>query len=96
MKGGPLKPSFFKSKVMSNDNIGAKLNVSQMLQAVIISLVCWQLITIQNLSEVVASSNSERQALKEDIAELKQEVKYLRNIVYSAIQRAPDESFQVK
>lgn len=76
---------------MSNENIGAKLNVSQMLQAIIISMMCWVLVTIQNLSEVVASSNTERQALKEDIAELKQELKYLRNIVYSAIQRGSDE-----
>lgn len=71
-----------------NDTIGAKLNVSQILQAIIISLVCWQLIKIQELSEAVASSNSERTALKEDIVELKNEVKYLRNIVYSAFQNS--------
>jgi len=69
-----------------NDTIGAKLNVSQILQAIIISLVCWQLIKIQELSEAVAYSNSERTALKEDIVELKNEVKYLRNMVYSAFQ----------
>lgn len=69
-----------------NDTIGAKLNVSQILQAIIISLVCWQLIKIQELSEAVAASNSERTALKEDIVELKNEVKYLRNMVYSAFQ----------
>ena len=71
----------------TNDTIGAKLNVSQILQAIIISLVCWQLIKIQELSEAVAASNSERNALKEDIVELKNEVKYFRNMVYSAFQK---------
>ena len=72
---------------MADNNIGAKLNVSQILQGVIISLVCWQLVKIQELSEAVAYSNSERNALKEDIVELKNEVKYLRNMVYSAFQK---------
>ena len=78
----------------TNDTIGAKLNVSQILQAIIISLVCWQLIKIQELSEAVASSNSERNALKEDIVELKNEVKYLRNMVYSAFQKQIDNDIR--
>lgn len=69
------------------DTIGAKLNVSQILQAIIISLVVWQLVKIQELSEAVAASNSERSALKEDIVELKNEIKFLRNMVYSAFQK---------
>jgi len=74
-----------------NDTVSAKLNISQIMQALIISLVCWQLVKIQELSEAVASSNSERNALKEDIVELKNEVKYLRNIVYMAVQKTIPE-----
>lgn len=69
------------------DTIGAKLNVSQILQSIIISLVVWQLVKIQELSEAIATSNSERIALKEDIVELKNEIKFLRNMVYSAFQK---------
>lgn len=76
---------------MTTDTVSAKLNISQILQGVIISLVCWQIIKIQELSESVATSNSERNALKEDIVELKNEVKYLRSIVYAAIQSKIEE-----
>ena len=77
-----------------NDTVSAKLNISQIMQALIISLICWQLVKIQNLSEAVAASNSERNALKEDIIELKNEVKYLRNMVYMAVQRSLPEDEQ--
>lgn len=62
-----------------------KLNLSQLFQGLIILGIAGLFMQFQELKDSTAISVSERQALKEDISELKNEVRYLRNIIYTAV-----------
>ena len=64
-----------------------KLNVSQILQSVIVLGIAGLFFEFQELKEVSKVSTAERLSLKEDITELKAEIKVLRTIIYDALSR---------
>lgn len=65
-----------------------KLNVSQVLQGVMIAGIIGIFVQFQDLKDTASVSLSERKALKEDIEELKNEVRFLRNIIYSSMRES--------
>ena len=68
------------------DGLSLNLNLNQVLNAVSVLLLAGLIFSVQTLKEDVRVSASERLSLQDDIKELKTEVKFLRNLLYSSIQ----------
>lgn len=70
--------------------IGFKLNISQVLQAIMIFGIIGLWTRFSKLEENTTISIAERQGLKEDITELKDEVRFLRTLLYTSMKVKED------
>lgn len=62
-----------------------KLNLNQVLNGITVILLTGLIVQFQQMREDISASVVERTSLKEDIIELKDEVRELRAIIYAAI-----------